>query len=55
MIDSTTYLVDSRFSRAFIRQSLLLYGIIIRETRADEACSGDYYEGEDEPKPYLWE
>ena len=30
-------------------------GVIVRETSDGAACSGDYYEGDDEPEPYLWQ
>ena len=34
---------------------LPIWGFLIRFSYAGKLCSGDYYEKEDNPKPYLWE
>ena len=32
-----------------------IWGFLIRFSHTGKLCSGDYYEKEDHPKPYLWE
>ena len=34
---------------------LPIWGFLIRFSHTGKLCSGDYYEKEDHPKPYLWE
>ena len=33
---------------------LPIWGFLIRFSYAGKLCSGDYYEKDDHPKPYLW-
>ena len=37
-----------------INLGVVLVGILIRETKAGKACSGDFHPDEEEPEPYLW-
>ena len=33
---------------------VVLVGTAVRESTSGQACSGDFYEGEGKPTPYLW-